>query len=177
MPSDFDETLRELLAYGSETLQGTTTHPSTMQKEYVFEENSSLEHYTADAYVVRCTDNRFWGVFRHFIKHLGFKDIDAASPPGGAKVFASPAKEEDREVALEKIKLLTPVHRIRRVVLFTHVDCAAYGGSLRFNNDENQEFEFHSSELRKAADVVRGRFPDLAVETYFIDQKGIVKVM
>ncbi|MBI5152902.1 MAG: hypothetical protein HZA36_00350 [Parcubacteria group bacterium] len=147
-----------------------------MQKEYVFKEDSSLEHYTADAYVVRCTDNRFRGVFKHFIKHLGFEDIDAASPPGGAKVFASPTKDEDREVALEKIRLLTPVHHIRRVVLFTHVDCAAYGGSLRFNNDEEQEFEFHSSELKRAAEVIRERFPDLAVETYFIDNKGIVRV-
>lgn len=149
---------------------------SSTKKDYVFIEESLLVDYRADAYVVRCTDNRFWKVFKHFIKYLEFGNIDVASPPGGAKVFSSPAKEEDREVALEKIKLLTPVHHIRRVVLFTHADCAAYGGSSRFNNDENQEFGFHCSELRKAADVVRGRFPDLAVETYFIDHKGIVKV-
>lgn len=168
MQSDFEETLKELL--------GAVTNPD-MQKEYVFEEDSSLAHYKADAYVVRCTDNRFWSIFKHFIKHLGFGDIDTASPPGGAKVFASPGKEEDREVALEKIRLLMPVHHIRRVILFTHTDCAAYGGLSRFDSNEEKEFEFHSSELKKAAGVIRERFPELAVETYFIDHKGVVKVV
>ncbi|MBI5421422.1 MAG: hypothetical protein HZA35_03910 [Parcubacteria group bacterium] len=175
MQSDFDETLKELLDYGRDNPLGIVTQP-VMQKEYVFKEDSSLAHYKADAYVVRCTDNRFWSVFKHFIKYLGFEDIDAASPPGGAKVFASPSKAGDREVALDKIKLLMPVHHIRRVVLFTHTDCAAYGGLSRFNGDEENEFEFHSAELKKAAEIVRERFPELAVETYFIDHKGIIKV-
>ena len=67
------------------------------KRKYVYNEKSSLEHYKAGAFVVRCLDSRFWRVAKHFIKSLGIKHPDPAFPAGGAKVFSSPFDEHETD--------------------------------------------------------------------------------
>ena len=67
------------------------------------------------------------------------------------------------------------LHHTKKVMLFTHEDCGAYGTSLRFDGDAQKEFEFHIAEHKNAREYLRQRFPDLSVDTYFIDREGIVK--
>ncbi len=147
-----------------------------MDSKYVYKNKASLGHYKADVYAVRCFDNRFWKSFKNFIKdNAGIGDIDTASPAGGAKVFSSPFKETDKEHYLEELGRSISLHHVGKVLLFTHHDCGAYGGFAKFDNDADKELEFHKAEHRKAVAVILERFPDLVVETYFIDDEGIIK--
>ena len=146
------------------------------KRKYVFQHKSPTEHYVADAYTVRCVDNRFWKAKKRFIKHLGLKHIDPKSPAGGAKVFVSPQKESDIDRMFRELEISIRLHHVKRVMLFNHHDCGAYGGFKAFDNDSDKELAFHKVQLKKAAKVVKNRFPDLKVETYFIDDEGVIKV-
>lgn len=146
------------------------------KKKYVFLHKAETEHYKADVFVMRCLDNRFWKTFQRFMRKIGVGDIDPESPAGGAKVFASPEKKHDRDFFLREIEKSIRLHHTKRVMLFTHSDCGAYGGLQRFGGDKEKEFAFHVVELKKAKAVVRKCFPKLKVEIYFIDSMGIVKI-
>ena len=145
------------------------------ETQYVFEWSTPLEHYAAEAFVVRCFDDRFWKAFKSFLKARGFKHIDPESVAGGAKIFSSPEKESDRDFMLRELEKSIRLHRTKKVMLFTHHDCGAYGGFGKFNNDRDAELAFHAREHKKAADVVRPRFPDTAIESYFMDDQGIIR--
>ena len=143
--------------------------------DYEFKSETSSSHYGADAFAVRCFDNRFWKVFKRFIKHLNLDHIDTESVAGGAKIFASPEKEGDRDFMMRELEKSIKLHHTIQVFLFTHKDCGAYGGSARFKNTE-KEFIFHKAELKKAKKITEEKFPELEVETYFIDFQGIIKI-
>ncbi|TSC66948.1 MAG: hypothetical protein G01um101466_837 [Parcubacteria group bacterium Gr01-1014_66] len=147
----------------------------TTQMHYVFSYPSSLGHYTAENFVLRCFDDRFWKVFKNFLKSLGITHIDPESVAGGAKVLASPEKESDRDFLLRELEKSIMLHHTKKVLLFTHHDCGAYGGFTRFKNDWEAEFQFHTEEHQKAAKLLKKQFPDLAVETYFLDKNGVVR--
>ncbi|MDP2676763.1 MAG: hypothetical protein Q8O83_03705 [bacterium] len=146
-----------------------------MQKEYVFKEKSDLGHYSADAFTVRCVDDRFWKSFKHFIASLGYEHIDPKSPAGGAKIFASPEFESDRDFYVREIEKSIQLHHVKRVMLFSHTHCGAYGGIARFHNSEEKEFAFHREEHKKAKAFLKKKFPQLEIETYFIDGEGIIR--
>ena len=142
---------------------------------YEFEFPTNLEHYTAEAFVVRCFDDRFWKVFKRFLKSQGRHHIDPESVAGGAKVLASPEKDGDRDFMLRELEKSIRLHHTKRVMLFTHHDCGAYGGIAKFKGMRSDELAFHQEEHQKARDAISKHFPDLAVESYFIDDKGVIK--
>jgi len=147
-----------------------------MQISYAFRYPSDLGHYTAEAFVVRCFDDRFWKTFKNFLKQEGVQHIDPESVAGGAKVIASPEKESDREFMLRELEKSILLHHVKKVMLFTHYDCGAYGGLARFNGNEAEQFAFHQTELAKAKAAVQEKFPEIPVETYFIDAAGVIKI-
>lgn len=147
-----------------------------MEKDYVFLKNLEISHYTAEAFVIRCFDDRFWKSFKDFLKQQGFIHIDPISLAGGVKSISSPENDSDRDFILKQIEISTKLHHTKKIMLFNHHDCGAYGGFSRFHNDENKEFDFHVAELQKSKKIIQQRFPELAVEMYFIDKKGIVKI-
>lgn len=148
---------------------------SKLKREYVFLRESSLEDYESESFVVACVDDRFKETREKFLEFLDIKHPDPKTPAGGAKVFSSPFEESDREHYFRELEISIKHHHVEKVRLFTHHDCAAYGGFAKFDNDEDKELEFHRSEHQKAIEVIKDRFPDLEVESYFIDQKGIVR--
>mgnify|MGYP003394546182 FL=1 len=148
-----------------------------MNREYIFTSPTSLDHYIADAFVVRCFDNRFWSVFHKFIKAQNLKQVDLESVAGGAKILSSPEQEGDRDFMLRELEKSIKLHHTKKVILFTHHDCGAYGGFRRFENNEQKELAFHQEEHRKAVAAIRERFPSLSVETYFFDENGVLKVI
>lgn len=144
-----------------------------MTSPYVYTESCSLEHYRADAYAIRCFDNRFWKPFKHFLKSRSLNQIDLGSFAGGAKVLASPEKEGDRDFVLREIEKSIRLHHTPKVMLFTHSDCGAYGGLQKFGGDAEKEFTFHQREHKNAHDAVQTRIPNITVESYFLDANGI----
>jgi hypothetical protein len=142
----------------------------------IYRHQSSIDHYHADAFAVRCFDDRFRACFFAFMTKQCPGMFDFESVAGGAKVFASPEQTTDRDFMLRELEKSVALHNTHRVMLFTHYDCGAYGGLARFQGDEQEQFTFHRQELRTAADVVHKQFPGVTVETYFIDTEGVVAV-
>jgi carbonic anhydrase len=129
--------------------------------------------YQAAAFVLRCFDARFQHVFDAFIRHVGFEYVDVVSVAGGGKVLASPEEASDRAFVLREVATSRQLHHAPRVLVMTHQDCGAYGGDTRFQGDEEAEFAFHTAEHAKARAVLLTAFPNMRVETYFLDTHGI----
>jgi hypothetical protein len=145
--------------------------------KYEFLYESSLEHYTAEAFTLRCFDDRFWKAFKNFLKQKGIKHIDPESVAGGVKILATPEKESDRDFMLREIEKSIRLHHTKKIMLFSHHACGAYGGFEAFGNDREEEFRRHKEEYRKAHKVINDHFPNLAIESYFIDDKGVRLVL
>ena len=135
--------------------------------------DSPRGHYHCDAAVVWCYDHRFELAFRKLLKRLNVARYDAIRVAGGAKCLASPERESEREFILEQIRKSMRLHGTERVVLMVHSDCGAYGGLAAFRGDMKAESRHHQDELQRAAAALRGSFPGIAVECYFVDFEGV----
>ena len=147
---------------------------NTLAPVFFYASNVALP-YQAAAFVLRCFDDRFRHAFEAFIRHVGFGYIDAASVAGGGKILASPEEESDRAFILREIATSRRLHNTPRVLVMTHRDCGAYGGETLFHGDEEEEFTFHWAEHAKARAVLHAEFPDMLVETYFLDTHGVYR--
>src|SRR5689334_16339869 len=150
---------------------------ATVRLKKVFHFDAPREKYHCDAAVIWCFDNRFELGFRKFLKKLGVANSDPIKIAGGAKCFASPEHESDREFVLEQIRKSMRLHGTGRVILMLHSDCGAYGGLAGgFGGDAKAEAANHEADLRRAAENLRKAIPGLAIDCYFADFEGIWQV-
>jgi carbonic anhydrase len=143
-----------------------------MQKTVSFD--SPKEHYAADACVVWCFDDRFYQLLKAFGKQEKFKNIDLVKVAGGAKALAGGPSPE-RDFLLNQIKTSARLHGTTRVILMTHRDCGAYGGSKSFA-DSGAEKNAHEEQLKSAADFTKHEMVGLSVEAYFADFDGLYRI-
>ncbi len=139
--------------------------------------NLVMEHEENISIVLSCIDYRFWpDALPKLEKKFGTFDLIELA--GGSKNLASPASEADRRAILESIQASVGLHGAKQLILTNHTDCGAYGGSEAFNSQED-EIEFHQSELKKAASIIRKTFPDLEVQRVIIalDDKNKIQLM
>lgn len=146
-----------------------------MRQKHIFIHATPLAHYTAQAFIVRCFDDRFRTAFEKFLKTQKITRADLESVAGGTKIFASPERKSDRDFMFRELEKSIRFHHAKRVMLFTHYDCGAYGGLARFRGDEKKQFTHHAREHTRARAAVRKNFPSLRVETYFMDKNSIIK--
>jgi carbonic anhydrase len=139
----------------------------------VFHFDSQTDVYHADACVVSCFDARFELVTRKFLKKRGIWWADPLKIAGGAKTFASPAEESQRDFALEQVRTSVRLHKTNRVMLMVHSDCGAYGGLQAFDRNEEREAANHETELRAAANYLKCNLPAIAVECYYLKFTGV----
>ena len=104
--------------------------------------NSPKEHYTADACIVWCFDDRFTGLLKE-LNRFGFKNIDLIKVAGGAKGLIGP--ESARAFLLDQIEKSIKLHHAPLIILMVHKNCGAYGTLSAV--DENG---FFSKELKQA---------------------------
>jgi carbonic anhydrase len=136
--------------------------------------DSSREHYTADACVVWCYDDRFYKLLKAFGKQEGFAHIDLVKIAGGAKALAGEASS-DRDFVLNQIKTSTRLHGTKCVILMLHRDCGAYGGSKSFPGADVEKEEL-IKQLHQAQDLVKKELSDVAglvVDACFADFDGL----
>lgn len=134
---------------------------------------TASDHYAADACVVWCYDDRFYGLLKEFGKKQKFGNIDLVKVAGGAKGLAqgtTPSAERDFLIA--QIKTSVRLHHTKRIVLMLHRDCGAYGGTKAFP-DAITEKERYAADLRAAKEYVRREAPAVPVEAYFADFDGL----
>jgi carbonic anhydrase len=144
--------------------------------------DSSKEHYTADACVVWCFDDRFYKLLKAFGKQEKFDHIDLVKIAGGAKALASTeSASPERDFVLNQIKTSVRLHGTKRVVLMLHRDCGVYGGSKSFAGvgasvAADVEKEELVKQLHQAQDFVKKELRDvdgLAVDAVFADFDGL----
>ena len=133
--------------------------------------DSQEGHYTADACVVWCFDDRFYRLLKAFGKQEGFAHIDLVKVAGGAKALAGDASPE-RDFVLDQIKKSAALHGTKRVILMLHRDCGGYGGSKQFA-DAGAEKAFFAGQLDRARDHVKRELPDMQVDAVFADFDGL----
>lgn len=115
----------------------------------------SVNHYKLpEAIVISCIDFRFHQKLKEALKKEEIGSYDILTLAGGAKNLAKPTKKIYQQTVIDNIKLAYKLHKIKTVVLCSHIDCGAYGGSDRFNNIK-EEIKFHQAELRRAKDAIK----------------------
>lgn len=142
----------------------------------VFHFDSSADPYVADAAVLCCFDHRISGTVQKFLKREGILTRDMIVVAGGAKTLASPRNDFERDFILEQVRMAERLHKVRRVLLMSHSDCATYGGLAAFKGDRRVEMEHHSKELLRAAALISENFPAISVERYFVSFEGVWEV-
>ena len=142
-----------------------------MQK--IFHFDSPPEPYVADAAVLCCFDQRIRLAVHKFLQKQGIVRPDMIVVAGGAKTLASPRNDFERDFILEQVRMSILLHKTERIFLMCHSDCATYGGLAAFQGDRERESQHHRDELRRAAELVKGNFPQLSAECYFVNFEGV----
>jgi antirestriction protein len=65
------------------------------------------------------------------------------------------------------------LHKSPRVFLMSHSDCATYGGLAAFAGDREREAAHHKTELQRAAQLIKDKFPDIHVQCFFVNFEGV----
>ncbi|OGZ44849.1 MAG: hypothetical protein A3F26_00475 [Candidatus Ryanbacteria bacterium RIFCSPHIGHO2_12_FULL_47_12b] len=127
----------------------------------IFSFQSNKTHYTADACIVWCFDDRFSKLLDEYIKQQNFAHVDLVKIAGGAKDLASPENEPARAYLLDQIAKSIKLHHTKEIILMAHSECGAYGGST--------DVDFYTNELQRARESVQKQFPDITVECIYAD--------
>jgi len=133
-----------------------------MQKLFHFD--CPQEHYQADACVISCYDFRFDTQLRKFLKRCGVATYDHVKIPGSVKAIASPDRDSDRDFVVGMVRTSVRLHNTRRLMLFAHNECGAYGGAGT---------DAIVADLVTAAASFANAEPKLQIESYFSDFDGV----
>lgn len=117
--------------------------------------------HSCEAVVLACIDFRFWKETAQFVEQkLGIASYDFPKLPGAAKAI-----NEGSEGDITQLCLSVPcdLHHVEKIVIINHSDCGAYGGAKAFGNDPGKEQAFHEEELKKAREILKGKYPDKEV--------------
>ncbi len=126
--------------------------------------NPETSRSDCDTLVITCIDYRYAFANQEFINEtLGLKDnYDHISIPGSITNLVNP---ETRELLFSKFALSVKLHLINRVVVISHIDCGAYGGSVSFGS-EIAENENLCADLRMARTLLIEKYPTLEVKLF-----------
>ncbi|HEX9722275.1 MAG TPA: carbonic anhydrase [Candidatus Paceibacterota bacterium] len=127
------------------------------------------EQHTCKALAIHCIDFRIQRFLNKYLDDRFPGGYDRVAAAGGAKYLAEGGQNGDFE--LEECGVSYKLHHPTALVLIQHEDCGAYGGSKKFV-DLEAEKAFQKQEMEKAAAVLREKFPQCAVEGYFVELSG-----
>ena len=132
--------------------------------------------HSCEAVVLTCIDFRFWKETVEFVElELGIKNFDFPSLPGAAKAIN---ESNGEDLAMSCISVPVDLHHAQKIVIINHQDCGAYGGSEKFNENNEEEQKFHEEELRKAKEKILAKYPDKEIILAYvklIDNKNNVE--
>jgi carbonic anhydrase len=137
----------------------------------------SLIGYNPDrvqAVAVYCSDGRYGEQIDELLNRgLGLPRYDRLAVPGGAACLAGHFYTyREEEGVMEQLRFLVTVHKVRRVVLIAHQNCAYYTDRLQVAplQLETKQHE----DLIKAARRVQRFGRDLQIDVFFARLKGDV---
>jgi carbonic anhydrase len=131
--------------------------------------------HSCEAVVLTCIDFRFWKETVEFVElELGIRNFDFPSLPGSAKAIN---ESNGDDLAMSCISVPVNLHHAEKIVIVNHQDCGAYGGSEKFNGNNEEEQKFHEEELKKAKEKVLAKYPGkevILVYVKLVDEKDSI---
>ncbi len=93
--------------------------------------------------IVCCSDPRLVVWMDQYIRERNWRpmEVDRMINPGVVPALAWKMTFSEKDVYLKNIKLLRDAHHFEEIVLVTHEDCAAIGGSAKFGNPDSEKSE------------------------------------
>lgn len=125
------------------------------------------------ALVVGCMDFRLHDALHTWAADQ-YGSYDLVHLAGGARTVIDDATQP---TLLRQIELSITLHGATTVVLVSHMDCGAYGGSAAFDHDDQKERDTYAADLAKAAAVVTEHFPSVTVVTALEELDGSVSII
>lgn len=115
-----------------------------------------MSDHNCEAVIITCIDFRFQEYINKWIaENFSPKTFDRVAIAGG--VF-------DLDYVLKQVEISHRLHHICKVVLINHEDCGAYG--------EAGTAKKHAEDLKNAASKIKGQYPDLEIEAYYVHLDG-----
>jgi hypothetical protein len=132
-----------------------------------FDSSIPFEHARIEAAAVYCSDGRFGEQVDDLLQNiLRLPRYDRLAVPGGAACLADHfLTHREEEGVQEQLRFLIGVHKLRRIVLIAHQDCAYY--TMRLGVAAAQLERQQRDDLHRAIERVHTLGPHLTVEAYF----------
>ena len=103
--------------------------------------------HTCKALILHCIDFRLGQPIKAFLeKNDLLGDCDIVSLAGAVKNIVAPPNEHVRELVLNQLRIAVDRHKIKKVILMNHTNCAAYS---KFNSAADEERQ-HVHDLHEA---------------------------
>jgi hypothetical protein len=139
-----------------------------------FQSSIGYKSNRVQAVAVYCSDGRYGEQIDEFLSRgLGLPRYDRLAVPGGAACLAGHFYTyREEEGVLEQLRFLVSVHKVRRVVLIAHQNCAFYSDRLHVAplHLETRQHE----DLMKATRRVQRFGLDLQIDVFFARLNGDV---
>lgn len=120
-----------------------------------------MTDHNCEVAVVTCIDFRLQEYIDNWIKQkFGTRNHDRIAWAGGVK---------NLDLILGQIEISYKLHHIKNVVLINHEDCGAYGAE-----GTPQKY---AEDLKNAKAKILEKFPDVAVETYYLHLNGTFELV
>lgn len=120
----------------------------------------------AKALLITCMDYRFVDAFYREAHVLGIDhSYDRVAVAGDIKNVVRPTRSNDDELILRQIEISKELHSIEEVVIIAHQNCGAYTELQGVSAED--ELIAHSTDLRRARQIILERIPGLKVICYF----------
>jgi carbonic anhydrase len=139
----------------------------------ISEQGMTSGHYTAEACILYCYDNRCFTAFLALLKKDNIKSFDPIFIAGGANDLSNPEK---RAEILNQIKTSIRLHHTKRVIIMMHRDCGACGGSKAFDNNNEKEIGAIEQKLRAGKEFLEKNLSGVPIELIFVDYDGVYRV-
>ena len=113
----------------------------------VCSETSTHDHYSVDACVVSCIDQRFSDAQKKYQEEQGWRSVDPITVAGAAKGLTGDYDDPVVQHYLWQIAASIKLHQAKLIVLEVHENCGAYGGVI---TEGDVAESVMAEELRKA---------------------------
>ena len=136
----------------------------------MFESRTPYETQRIHAAAIYCSDGRVGDHFDDFLQNgLKLPRYDRVALPGGpATLVEYPQTKLEHAAVVDELHFLIDVHKIERIVLIQHQNCAFYTRRLELSGFEVEKRQL--DDLKRAGDFVAKITNVKAIESYFARQ-------
>ncbi|MFG0331670.1 MAG: carbonic anhydrase [Phycisphaerales bacterium] len=138
-----------------------------VDQDIVFRSDVEFDPVRIHGAAIYCSDGRFGEACDDFIMNgLGLPRYDRIALPGGPGALAGhPEARLEHDSVADELRFLVEAHKLDRVVLISHHQCAFYSHVLKTPVEEIEARQ--RADISRAAEYVREITKVDRVETYF----------